>query len=43
VEAQQGGSKIQYFFRQSEMTTLLGECRAGLKEALDVFQVRNVW
>lgn len=25
------------------MNTLLGECRAGLKEALEVFEVRNVW
>ncbi|KAJ7333994.1 hypothetical protein DFH08DRAFT_1083482 [Mycena albidolilacea] len=41
VEAQQGGSQIKHFFRQSEMTTLLGECRAGLKEALNDFQIQT--
>ncbi|KAJ7495062.1 hypothetical protein FB451DRAFT_1360049 [Mycena latifolia] len=38
VEAQQEGSKIKYFFRQTETKTLLIECRAGLQQAFGVFK-----
>ncbi|KAJ7482712.1 hypothetical protein FB451DRAFT_1442334 [Mycena latifolia] len=38
VEAQQDGSKIKDFFRQTEKKTLLGECRAGLQQAFEVFK-----
>jgi hypothetical protein len=39
VIAQQDGSEIKHFFRQSEMNTLLNDCRSGLNEVLEVFQV----
>jgi hypothetical protein len=39
VEAQQDGNRIKQFFRQGEMSALLKDCNAGLKEALDVFKV----
>ncbi|KAJ7487149.1 hypothetical protein FB451DRAFT_1535652 [Mycena latifolia] len=35
VEVQQDRSKIKSFFRQTEMKTLLSECRAGLQHALE--------
>ncbi|KAJ7869419.1 hypothetical protein B0H13DRAFT_1896660 [Mycena leptocephala] len=38
-ESQQEGNRIKQFLRQSEMNTLLKECRVGLKEALDVFKI----
>ncbi|KAJ7451875.1 hypothetical protein FB451DRAFT_1409490 [Mycena latifolia] len=38
VEAQQDGSKIMHFFRQIETKTFLGECRAGLQQAFEVFK-----
>ncbi|KAJ7482454.1 hypothetical protein FB451DRAFT_1393799 [Mycena latifolia] len=41
VEAQQDGSKIKSFFRQTEMKTLLSECRAGLQEAVEVFKTET--
>ncbi|KAJ7462908.1 hypothetical protein FB451DRAFT_1180550 [Mycena latifolia] len=41
VEAQQDGSKIKSFFRQTEMKTLLSECRAGLQEAVEVFKMQE--
>jgi hypothetical protein len=39
VEAQQDGSRIKYFFRQSEMNRLLKDCRYGLDQALEAFKV----
>jgi hypothetical protein len=39
VEGQQDGSKIKYFFRQSEMNTLLKDCHYGLDQAFKVFKV----
>ncbi|KAJ6486261.1 hypothetical protein DFH09DRAFT_1291617 [Mycena vulgaris] len=39
VEGQQEGNKIRQFLRQSEMKTLLNQCRTGLQEACEVFQV----
>ncbi|KAJ7458207.1 hypothetical protein FB451DRAFT_1182950 [Mycena latifolia] len=41
VEAQQDGSKIKSFFRQTEMKTLLSDCRAGLQQALEVFKTET--
>ncbi|KAJ7118505.1 hypothetical protein C8R43DRAFT_960288 [Mycena crocata] len=42
VEAQQDKSKINRFFRQGEMNTLLKSCNAGLAEAVDVFKIQDV-
>jgi hypothetical protein len=42
LEAQQSGSKIKKFFHQGEMSTLLKNCKAGLQQGLDFFQVR-IW
>ncbi|KAJ7462898.1 P-loop containing nucleoside triphosphate hydrolase protein, partial [Mycena latifolia] len=41
VEAQQDGSKIKSFFRQTETKTLLSECRAGLQQAVEVFKTET--
>ncbi|KAJ7099864.1 P-loop containing nucleoside triphosphate hydrolase protein [Mycena crocata] len=41
VEAQQDKSKINRFFRQGEMNTLLKSCDAGLAEAMGVFKVQE--
>ncbi|KAJ7451885.1 hypothetical protein FB451DRAFT_1409498 [Mycena latifolia] len=41
VEAQQDGSKMKSFFRQTEMKTLLSECRAGLQQAFEVFKTET--
>jgi hypothetical protein len=38
VEAQQGGNKVMNFFRQSEMSTLLKACKAGLQQGVESFQ-----
>ncbi|KAF8190679.1 hypothetical protein K438DRAFT_2141110 [Mycena galopus ATCC 62051] len=38
IEAQQEGSKIKHFFRNSEMNKLLQDCHAGLNQAMDVFK-----
>ncbi|KAJ7774021.1 P-loop containing nucleoside triphosphate hydrolase protein [Mycena metata] len=39
VEAQQSGSKVKKFFRQAELHTLLKDCKAGLQQGLDFFQI----
>ncbi|KAJ7874594.1 hypothetical protein B0H13DRAFT_1894497 [Mycena leptocephala] len=39
VEAQQVGSKVKNFFRQGEMSRLLNECKAGLQQGYDIFEV----
>ncbi|KAJ7823183.1 hypothetical protein B0H13DRAFT_2446361 [Mycena leptocephala] len=41
VEAQQNGSKVKSFFRQGEMSTLLKECKAGLQQGCDIFQIET--
>ncbi|KAJ7926766.1 hypothetical protein B0H13DRAFT_2560895 [Mycena leptocephala] len=41
VEVQQNGSKIKKFFRQGEMSTLLKDCQAGLRQGLDYFHSQN--
>ncbi|KAJ7793887.1 hypothetical protein B0H13DRAFT_1935363 [Mycena leptocephala] len=42
VEAQQNGSKVKKFFRQGEISTLLKDCKAGLQQGFEVFQVPMV-
>ncbi|KAJ7907812.1 hypothetical protein B0H13DRAFT_1879263 [Mycena leptocephala] len=39
VEAQQNSSKLKNLFRQGEMSTLLKDCKAGLQQGLEMFQV----
>ncbi|KAJ7030311.1 hypothetical protein C8F04DRAFT_1186937 [Mycena alexandri] len=41
TEAQQSSNKVKAFFRQSEMSTLLKDCLAGLQRGLEFFQVRT--
>jgi hypothetical protein len=43
VEAQQKGSKVKKIFRQGEMNTLLKDCKAGLQQGLDIFQVCHLF
>ncbi|KAJ7493994.1 hypothetical protein FB451DRAFT_1491588 [Mycena latifolia] len=38
VQVQQDGNKIRNFFRQSEMSTMLKECREGIQQAMEVFK-----
>ncbi len=40
VDAQQSSSKMKRLFRQSEMSTLLKDCKNGLQQGFDLFQVR---
>ncbi|KAF8141037.1 hypothetical protein K438DRAFT_1785111 [Mycena galopus ATCC 62051] len=42
VEAQQEGNKIKQLFRNHEINTLLRDCRAGLREAMEVFEISTV-
>ncbi|KAJ6537865.1 hypothetical protein B0H19DRAFT_1078974 [Mycena capillaripes] len=41
VEAQQSGSKLKKFFHQGEMNTLFRDCKIGLQQALEFFQVKT--
>ncbi|KAF7359605.1 hypothetical protein MVEN_00684300 [Mycena venus] len=41
VESQQGGSKVKQFFHQGEMNTLLKDCKNGLTQGLEFFQLKN--
>ncbi|KAJ6556037.1 hypothetical protein B0H19DRAFT_1071170 [Mycena capillaripes] len=41
VEAQQNGSKIKKLFRQSEISALLKDCKAGLQQEFDFFLIRT--
>jgi hypothetical protein len=43
VEAQQNGSKVKKFFRQGEMSTLLNDCKAGLQQGFEFFQVWHLF
>jgi hypothetical protein len=38
VEAQQNGSKFKKLLRQGEMSSLLRDCKTGLKDALRFFK-----
>ncbi|KAF7362595.1 hypothetical protein MVEN_00608300 [Mycena venus] len=42
VEAQRKGSKVKTFFRQGELSSLLKDCRAGLRQALTFFQIQVI-
>ncbi|KAJ7735051.1 P-loop containing nucleoside triphosphate hydrolase protein [Mycena metata] len=42
VEAQQSGSKVKKFFRQGELTALLKDCKAGLQQSFDFFNIKTV-
>ncbi|KAJ7648641.1 P-loop containing nucleoside triphosphate hydrolase protein, partial [Mycena polygramma] len=42
VEAQQNGSKLRKFFHQGEMSTLLKDCKAGLEQELEFFQIKTL-
>ncbi|KAJ7792820.1 hypothetical protein B0H13DRAFT_1935619 [Mycena leptocephala] len=42
VEAQQNSSKLKKFFHQSEMGTLFKDCKAGLQQGFEIFQVPMV-
>ncbi|KAJ7891117.1 hypothetical protein B0H13DRAFT_1887291 [Mycena leptocephala] len=42
VEAQQKGSMLKNFFHQGEISTLLKDCKAGLQQGLETFQVPMV-
>jgi hypothetical protein len=43
VEAQQNVSKLKKFFCQGEMSKLLKDCKAGLQQGLEVFQVWHLF
>jgi hypothetical protein len=43
VEAQQNGSKVKKFFRQGEMSTLLKDCKVGLQQGFEIFQVWHLF
>jgi hypothetical protein len=43
VEAQQNSSKLKSFFGQGEMGTLLKDCKAGLQQGLEIFQVWHLF
>ncbi|KAJ7700904.1 P-loop containing nucleoside triphosphate hydrolase protein, partial [Mycena metata] len=42
VEAQQGGSKIKNLFRHGELAALLKDCKAGLQQGFDFFNIEIV-
>ncbi|KAJ7848600.1 P-loop containing nucleoside triphosphate hydrolase protein, partial [Mycena olivaceomarginata] len=41
IEAHQKGSKIRAFFRPNESSTLLKECKVGLQQGLEFFQIES--
>ncbi|KAJ7897601.1 P-loop containing nucleoside triphosphate hydrolase protein, partial [Mycena olivaceomarginata] len=41
IEAHQKGSKIRSFFHQSESSALLKECKVGLQQGLEFFQIES--
>ncbi|KAF7359968.1 ATPase-AAA-core domain-containing protein [Mycena venus] len=41
VESQQSGSKVKQFLRQGEMNTLLKDCKNGLAQGFEFFQLKN--
>jgi hypothetical protein len=43
VEAQQNGSKVKKFFHQGEMSTVLKDCKAGLQQGFEIFQVCHLF
>ncbi|KAJ7755264.1 hypothetical protein B0H16DRAFT_732635 [Mycena metata] len=41
LEAQQSGSKVKKFFRQGELNGLLKDCKAGLQQRTQFFQIKT--
>ncbi|KAJ7839749.1 hypothetical protein B0H13DRAFT_1911073 [Mycena leptocephala] len=41
IEAQQKGSKVKSFFHHGETSGLLKECKVGLQQGLDFFQIKT--
>ncbi|KAJ7038964.1 hypothetical protein C8F04DRAFT_997529, partial [Mycena alexandri] len=41
IEAQQTGSKVWWFLRRGEFSALLKDCKAGLQEGLNFFQIKS--
>ncbi|KAJ7703806.1 hypothetical protein B0H16DRAFT_1394620, partial [Mycena metata] len=41
IEAQQSGSKVKKFFRQGELNGLLKDCKTGLQEGINFFQIKS--
>ncbi|KAJ6541008.1 hypothetical protein DFH09DRAFT_1282842 [Mycena vulgaris] len=41
IEVQVEGNVIKHFFRQSEISTLLKDCQAGLQQAKEVFMING--
>ncbi|KAJ6578373.1 hypothetical protein B0H19DRAFT_1253616 [Mycena capillaripes] len=41
VEAQQSSNKVKNFFCQSETSTLLKDCKAGLQQGFERFQIKS--
>ncbi|KAJ7920642.1 hypothetical protein B0H13DRAFT_2421156 [Mycena leptocephala] len=41
VEAQQSASKVRNFFRQGEMSTLFKDCKVGLQQGFEIFQINT--
>ncbi|KAJ7779640.1 P-loop containing nucleoside triphosphate hydrolase protein, partial [Mycena metata] len=42
IEAQQGGNKIMKLFRHGELAALLKDCKAGLQQGLDFFNIKTI-
>ncbi|KAF8179549.1 hypothetical protein K438DRAFT_1768911 [Mycena galopus ATCC 62051] len=42
VDAQQEGNKLKQLFRNQETNNLLRDCQAGLKQAMEVFEISTV-
>jgi ribonuclease BN (tRNA processing enzyme) len=43
VKAQQNGSRVKKFFHHGEMSTLLKDCKAGLQQGFEFFQVWHLF
>ncbi|KAJ7620736.1 hypothetical protein DFH06DRAFT_1341429 [Mycena polygramma] len=43
IEAQQKGSKIRRLFRQGELSTLFKDCKQGLQQGLEFFQIQGTY
>ncbi|KAJ7744889.1 P-loop containing nucleoside triphosphate hydrolase protein, partial [Mycena metata] len=41
IEAQQSGSKVKKLFRQGELNGLLKDCKAGLQQGIQFFQIKT--
>jgi hypothetical protein len=42
IEAQQNRGKLKRFLGQGDMTTLLKDCKTGLQQSQEVFQVGHI-